>query len=112
MEVIAVADLPFSRIAHELVGDDHGGVGISLLLVEAQPGDGPSLHQHAYPEVFIVQEGEALFVAGDQERTVKAGEIVIVPPGTPHLFRATGDGPLRQVDIHVNPHFKTEWLED
>jgi len=110
MDVIAIEDLPFSRIAHELVGDDHGGIGISLLLVDAQPGDGPSLHQHAYPEVFIVQEGEAVFVAGGQERTVTAGEVVVVPPRTPHSFRATGDGPLRQIDIHINSHFETEWI--
>jgi hypothetical protein len=28
----------------------------------------------------------------------------------PHAFVNTGDGPLRQVDIHVSPHFATEWL--
>jgi mannose-6-phosphate isomerase-like protein (cupin superfamily) len=68
------------------------------------------MHQHAYPEVFIVQEGEAVFVAGGQKRTVTAGDVVIVPPRTPHSFRATGDGPLRQIDIHINSHFETEWM--
>jgi mannose-6-phosphate isomerase-like protein (cupin superfamily) len=92
------------------VGDDHGGLGISLLVVDAQPGDGPSLHQHPYAEVFIVQEGEAAFVAGDEERTVTAGEVVIVPPRTPHSFRVIGDGPLRQIDIHINSRFETEWM--
>jgi hypothetical protein len=23
-----------------------------------------------------------------------------------------GDGPLRQIDIHVSPSFSTEWLEE
>jgi len=110
MDVIAIADLPFSRIANELVGDDHGGLGISLLLIDAPPGGGPSMHRHDYAEVFIVQEGEALFSAGDEQRTVRAGELVIVPAGTPHAFRNVGDGPLRQVDIHLSPRFATEWL--
>ena len=59
-----------------------------------------------------MQEGEALFVAGDEERIVRAGEIVIAPANTPHRFVNTGDGVLRQVDIHVSPRFVTEWLAD
>jgi quercetin dioxygenase-like cupin family protein len=35
------------------------GVGVSLIFVDAPPGDGPRLHRHPYEEVFVVQEGEA-----------------------------------------------------
>ena len=34
----------------------------------------------------------------------------LVPPETPHRFTNSGDGQLRQIDIHVNPTFVTEWL--
>jgi mannose-6-phosphate isomerase-like protein (cupin superfamily) len=111
VHVVALEDLPRSSFSHELVGERHGGAGVCLIFVEAQPGDGPSLHTHPYEEIFIVQEGEALFVAGDKERTVRAGEIVIAPAGTPHRFVNTGTGPLRQIDIHVSPRFVTEWLD-
>jgi mannose-6-phosphate isomerase-like protein (cupin superfamily) len=104
--------LPFSVIAREFEGDDHGGAGISILFVDAPPGRGPGLHRHAYEEVFIVQEGRATFTAGDEEREVRAGEVVVVPPDTPHRFVNSGDGPLRQIAIHVNSRFVTEWLED
>jgi quercetin dioxygenase-like cupin family protein len=57
MTVIRVEDLPFSAIAHELVGAEHGGVGVCILFVDAAPGQGPALHKHPYEEVFIVQEG-------------------------------------------------------
>jgi len=109
MAVIRVEDLPFSAIAHELVGDDHG-VGITFLLVDAPPGRGPALHKHPYEEIFIVQEGQGTFVVGEEELVVGAGEIAIVPPDTPHKFVNSGDGPLRQIDIHVSPRFSTEWL--
>lgn len=112
MYVIDQSRLPFSVIAREFIGDDHGGVGISLLLIEAPPGRGPRLHRHAYEEIFIVQEGRATFTAGDEEREARAGEIVVVPPDTPHRFVNSGDGPLRQIAIHVNSRFVTEWLED
>ena len=44
-------------IANEFEGVDHGGLGVSFLLVDAAPGDGPALHMHANAEVFRVLEG-------------------------------------------------------
>jgi mannose-6-phosphate isomerase-like protein (cupin superfamily) len=112
MQIIKQDQLPLSNIARELVGEDHGGVGVCIIFVDAAPGDGPSLHRHPYEEIFIVQEGEALFVADGAERTARAGEVVIVPADTPHRFTSTGEGRLRQIDIHVSPRFVTEWLDE
>jgi mannose-6-phosphate isomerase-like protein (cupin superfamily) len=58
-----------------------------------------------------VLEGESMFTAGDEERLVVRGEIVVVPGDTPHRFYNAGTGTLRQIDIHVSPRFVTEWLE-
>jgi mannose-6-phosphate isomerase-like protein (cupin superfamily) len=110
MNVIRVDDLPFSVIAREFVGAEHDGVGLCILFVDADPGEGPGLHKHPYEEVFIVQEGQGTFVLGDEEIEVGAGEIVVAPPDTPHRFVNTGEGQLRQIDIHVSPTFSTEWL--
>jgi len=102
-------ELPWSELTHDLVGADHG-VGVCILFVEAPPGRGPNLHRHTYEEIFITLEGSATFVVGGDEIQVNAGEIAIVPAGTPHAFTNTGDGTLRQIDIHVSPVFDTEWL--
>ena len=96
--------------AGELIGADHGGAGVCVIFVDAPPGAGPSRHKHPYEELFIVLEGESTFVAGDNEIRARAGDIVIVPPNTPHAFTNSGDGHLRQIDIHVSPTFSTEWL--
>jgi quercetin dioxygenase-like cupin family protein len=106
---VRIQDLPFSRIAHELVGADHD-VDISIIFVAAPPGDGPSLHKHPYAEVFIVTEGEGTFTVGGDEIVGREGDILIAPPGTPHAFTNTGDGVLRQIDIHLSRSFQTEWL--
>jgi|tagenome__1003787_1003787.scaffolds.fasta_scaffold19039001_2 quercetin dioxygenase-like cupin family protein len=108
--VVALADLPASATARELVGADHGGAGVCLIFIDAPPGHGPSLHRHPYEEIFVVQEGEATFTANGEERVARAGEIVIVPAGVAHAFVNSGDGRLRQLDIHVSPRFDTEWL--
>ena len=41
----------------------------------------------------------------------RAGDIVVVPPETPHAFVNTGGTPLEMVAIHVSPRFATEWLD-
>jgi mannose-6-phosphate isomerase-like protein (cupin superfamily) len=110
MPVIKVDDLPMSVIAREFVGEDHDGIGITFLLVDAPPGSGPALHKHPYEEIIIVQEGRGTFVLDGAESEVQGGEIVVVPAGAPHRFVNSGDGPLRQIDIHVSSHFVTEWL--
>jgi quercetin dioxygenase-like cupin family protein len=112
MNVITQAELPFSRIAREFVGADHGDVGVCLIFVDAPPGRGPGLHRHPYAEVFILQEGEGRFIADGEERTVRAGELLVVPAGTPHKFVASGDGQLRMISIQPSSSFSTEWLDE
>jgi mannose-6-phosphate isomerase-like protein (cupin superfamily) len=109
VQVIKQHQLPSTDIARELAGADYGA-GVCLIFVDAAPGTGPRLHKHAYEEVFVTLEGEATLVAGDETIVARAGDVVVVPADTPHAFTNTGDGPLRQIDIHVSPTFRTEWL--
>jgi mannose-6-phosphate isomerase-like protein (cupin superfamily) len=86
--------------------------GISFIVVNAPPGGGPKLHRHPYEEVFVVQEGNATFTAGEETIEVSGGQVVVVPAGVPHKFVNSGTTRLRQVDIHASDRFVTEWLED
>ena len=87
------------------------GAGVSLIVVDAPPGGGPRLHRHPYEEVFVVLDGTATFTAGDETVEVKGGQVVVVPAGVAHKFVNSGAGRLRQVDIHADGRFVTEWLE-
>ena len=109
-QLLKQADLPFSNIPNELVGADHGGVGVCVIFVDAPPGRGPSSHTHPYEEILIILEGEATFEVSGDEFVARTGDIAIIPPEAPHAFRNTGAGPLRQIDIHVSPTFSTTWL--
>jgi quercetin dioxygenase-like cupin family protein len=112
MYAIHQSQLPFVGMSREFVGKDHGNVGISFFVVIGEPGGGPRLHRHDYDEVVYVIEGRARWRVGDQERQAMAGDVLIVHAGEPHKFVNSGDGPLRQLDIHLNSSFKTTWLED
>ena len=92
-------------------GYQHGDVPVSFFLVDAPPGGGPRLHRHPYAEVFVVQEGCAVFTVGGETHEVTGSHVVIVPPGLPHKFVNSGDGPLRMVNMHPTGQIVTEWLE-
>jgi len=105
-------DLSRTEHAHEFVGAEHGDVPFSIIFVHAAPGAGPRLHRHPYPEVFVVESGEASFQLGDDTLVVRGGQIVVGPATVPHGFTNTGTEPLRLTAIHGAAEFDTEWLTE
>ncbi|ADU48661.1 cupin domain-containing protein [Intrasporangium calvum] len=92
-----------------------GGAGISIILESTgREGVGPRLHRHPYAETFIIRRGSAMFTVGsgaDARQVLgRAGQVLVVPAGTPHCFRTGPDG-YEAVHIHANEEFVTEWLE-
>jgi mannose-6-phosphate isomerase-like protein (cupin superfamily) len=86
-------------------------VGVSLIMVDTAPADGPELHVHPYEEVFVVQVGNARFTVGDDTLEAGPGDVLVAPADTPHRFVNIGADRLRMVAIHVSPKFIQEWVE-
>jgi quercetin dioxygenase-like cupin family protein len=82
-----LGDLPGSSQARRFIGAEHGGVPISLFLVDDRPGAGPRLHRHPYAELFIVHAGQAHFEIDDTRLTAMAGDILIAPAETTGEWR-------------------------
>jgi quercetin dioxygenase-like cupin family protein len=96
--VIPLEDIRLSPTASLFQGGDE--VAASMFVVNYERGQSVQLHFHPYPEVFVVMDGTGTFTVGDEEVTVAAGHIVVVPPETPHRFRNESDGTLRVVSVH------------
>lgn len=110
--VINKGELQNSENASQFEGYRHGDTDISLLLVDMLPGEGVRLHQHPYQEIFILQEGMATYTVGTTTLQARVGQIIIAEANTPHKFVNSGEGRLRQVDIHLSKRFITQWLEE
>lgn len=99
--VTAIDDLRRSAPAALFEGREQ--IGVSVFVTAYDRGQGPDLHLHPYPEVFVVEEGTAVFTVGEGEVTVEGGNIVVVPEQTQHGFKCAGDDKLRVVSVHPNP---------
>ena len=108
--VIDVDRLPGSENASRFDGHEYGA-SISFFISRNLPGTGPDLHRHPYEETFIVEEGKVRFAVGENTIEATAGEIVVVPAGTPHKFVNSGSTGFRQINIHPVARMATEWLE-
>ena len=104
-----VQDLP-GRDTRAFEGREHGAT-ICMYLVDQAPGGGPDLHFHPYEEIFVVHAGTGTWTAGDETIEAGAGDIVRVPPETPHKFKNTGTERLRVTAIHSSPVFIQTDLE-
>jgi mannose-6-phosphate isomerase-like protein (cupin superfamily) len=105
-------ELPRGEGTYEFEGRQYPDTDVSFIWVDMPPGDGVRLHKHPYQEIFVIQEGRATFTVDTTTLEVQAGQIIIVPGGTPHKFINSGTQSLRQIDIHHSQQFITEWLED
>ena len=106
--VIPIEDLRRSPAAVLFEGGDE--VALSIFVTEFGRGEGPSLHFHPYPEVFLVEAGVGSFTVGGDELVVAGGHVVVVPAGTPHGFKGAGDETLRVISVHPSGTTEQTWL--
>lgn len=104
--------LPRDIHTYEFQGFQHQDTEVSFIWVDMPPGGMVRLHKHPYKEIFIIQQGVAIFSIGSTTLEAHTGQIIIVPADTPHKFMNASHSRLRQIDIHVSRQFITHWLED
>lgn len=60
-----------------------------------EPGQSHALHAHAgMDKVYLVVEGEGLFLLDRQELPMRAGDLLVAPDGVPHGVRNNSGGRL------------------
>lgn len=88
------------------------GSGVSFFLVNNQPGEGPDLHRHPYPETWIVRSGRVRFTADGEDIEAGPDDIAVVTSETPHKFKNIGSDRLDIICIHSSPKMIQESLEE
>ena len=107
---IDFSDISFSRTAWLFQGRERADH--SIFVVRTPPGAGVGLHVHPYAETFVLLEGHGRWTVGEETIELKADQIVVVPPETPHGFENTSDGPLLVVSVHDAGVMQQTFLEE
>jgi quercetin dioxygenase-like cupin family protein len=82
---------------------------LSMLSTWTRPGHRTPEHMHPeMEESFEILSGKAAFRIGGTETVAAPGEIIVVPPGTPHLAWNPTDGP---VGLRITMRPALRWAE-
>jgi mannose-6-phosphate isomerase-like protein (cupin superfamily) len=74
----------------------HSPHGQAIVTVQVPPGSGTPCVTHAVEEeVYFVIEGELLMHTPTERHALQAGDMVHLPPLTPHGYRNPGQRPTR-----------------
>lgn len=67
----------------------------SLAEATVAPGAATAAHYHERSEeLYLFTAGRGVVRVGEEEREVEAGDCVVIPPGTVHQLRNSGDADL------------------
>lgn len=70
--------------------------GQSIVVVDVPPGSGTPCVSHAKEEeVYYILEGELYMHTPTEKHTLRPGDMVHLPPGTPHGYRNATDKPTK-----------------
>ncbi len=69
--------------------------------VDFDPGYVAPMHTHPGEEIIYVLEGTLEYEIGGKKSTVKAGDVLFVPAGTPHTATNIGSGNAAELATYV-----------
>jgi quercetin dioxygenase-like cupin family protein len=70
--------------------------------VSFEPHTEAPMHVHAEEQVVLVTDGEFEFTIDGETRTMRAGDVAVIPSWVPHGAR-TGDKPCKEIDMFAPP---------
>lgn len=112
-----VAELPVERARgatiQVLLGPDDGAPNFITRCFTLQPGGRIPCHRHDTIEhEQLVLTGEMVLSLDGDERTVRVGDCVLIPPNIAHWYENRGTVPVRFLCVVPRTaDYRTEWLE-
>jgi len=75
------------------------GDGATLAFTTLEPGHTARPHSHPHEQIVYVLAGELRFVVGEEEAVLRAGDMLVVPPGVEHWAETIGEVPALDLSI-------------
>jgi quercetin dioxygenase-like cupin family protein len=97
----AVSPLFIGQVFRQLIVDPAESESFNFSIVNFTAGSRNKFHQHTSDQILIVTEGTGVVATDAEERTVSAGDVVLIPAGENHWHGAPGDTPMSHITIQT-----------
>ena len=94
-----------------LVTKDHGAAALTVQEVTIKPGVAGRRQTHPVDIAFMMLEGSIQMIVGDEVRTVRSGNTLLAPPGTPYQLINNTWVPARLLMIFPATQLETRIVE-
>ena len=86
-----------------LVDRASGSAAVTVLINAFASDEAVPEHTHEVEEVLLVTAGECTVTVDGRPDIARAGDAVIVPPGTRHAIKHDGDQPCQVIAVLASP---------
>jgi quercetin dioxygenase-like cupin family protein len=95
----AASPLFVGDVFRQLIVDPSDSKSFNFSVVNFSAGARNKFHQHTSDQILIVTEGSGVVATDAEERTVAAGDVVLIPAGENHWHGAPGATPMSHITI-------------
>ena len=73
-----------------LITKEMGAENFAMRLFEMEPGGYSPFHSHPWEHEVFILEGEGVAVGDGEERKLRAGDVIFIPPNEKHQLKNNG----------------------
>jgi quercetin dioxygenase-like cupin family protein len=108
MKVVSTSALPkesaggplfTGEVFRQVIVKPEESQSFNFSIVNFPAGTRNKFHQHTGDQILIVTEGTGTVATEQEERTVTAGDIVLIPAGENHWHGAPGDTAMSHITV-------------
>jgi quercetin dioxygenase-like cupin family protein len=97
----AVSPLFTGEVFRQLIVDPAESKSFNFSIVNFSAGSRNKFHQHTSDQILIVTEGTGVVATDQEERTVSAGDVILIPAGENHWHGAPGQTPMSHITVQT-----------
>jgi len=107
VELIDFEKLPPEKLGDKITRRYVYGENAMLARFDFKKGAIIPKHEHPSEQITYILKGSVRVLVREKEYIVKAGQVLIIPPNTPHEFEALED----TIDLDVFSPPRKDWIE-
>jgi quercetin dioxygenase-like cupin family protein len=90
-----------TQVFRQLIIDPAESDSFIFSIVNFSAGSRNKFHQHTSDQILIVTEGTGVVANDTEQRTITAGDVVLIPAGENHWHGAPGNTSMSHITVQV-----------